>query len=266
MSPLDAPAGYTRNGIPYNRYGDGPRTMVAFEGLLFENRPLRGLDARFTFGMLSFLTADYTVYFVPRKPGLPEGCTVGDMADDYAEMIEQEFGGPVDVIGTSTGGAICLPFAADHPELVRKLVVHSAAHKLGPHGKDLQLRTRAHVQAGEWRRAGAVMMEWVIRPSWYSRAVIWASSPLMALDTPDDPSDLIVTIDAEDAFDFGDRLGEISAPTLVVAGEQDAGYTPQLFRETAEGIPDATLILYPGMGHPARGERFGRDVLAFLRG
>ena len=62
------------------------------------------------------------------------------------------------------------------------------------------------------------------------------------------------------------RLGEISAPTLVVAGDRDPVYTEALFRETAEGIPNAGLILYPGMGHPASGKQFGRDVLAFLKG
>jgi hypothetical protein len=51
----------------------------------------------------------------------------------------------------------------------------------------------------------------------------------------------------------------------VVAGERDSFYTPDLFRETAAGIPGGELLLYPGMGHPARGRRFERDVLAFLR-
>jgi hypothetical protein len=37
-----------------------------------------------------------------------------------------------------------------------------------------------------------------------------------------------------------------------------------LFRETAAGIPNARLILYKGMGHPASGKQFSRDVLAFL--
>jgi hypothetical protein len=37
-----------------------------------------------------------------------------------------------------------------------------------------------------------------------------------------------------------------------------------LFRETAAGIPNARLVLYKGMGHPASGKQFGRDVLAFL--
>jgi len=64
------------------------------------------------------LKDDYTVYVVLRKPGLPHGYTLKDMADDYAAMIREEFGGPIDVIGVSTGGSIVQHFAADHPDLV----------------------------------------------------------------------------------------------------------------------------------------------------
>ena len=71
---------------------------------------------------------------------------------------------------------------------------------------------------------------------------------------------------AEDVHDFRDRLDEITAPTLVIAGTDDPFYTEALFRETAVGIPGAKLILYPGMGHPAHGKQFARDVLAFLGG
>jgi len=50
----------------------------------------------------------------------------------------------------------------------------------------------------------------------------------------------------------------------VIAGDKDPFYSETLFRETAEGIPNAKLILYPGMGHPASGKQFRQDVLAFL--
>lgn len=35
--------------------------------------------------------------------------------------------------------------------------------------------------------------------------------------------------------------------------------------QPAAGIPNAQLILYPGMGHPASGKQFRQDLLAFLR-
>ena len=62
------------------------------------------------------------------------------------------------------------------------------------------------------------------------------------------------------------RLHRIAAPTLLVAGDRDRFYTPELFRETAERIPGARLRLYPGKGHagvmthrPAI-----REIVAFL--
>ena len=86
----------------------------------------------------------------------------------------------------------------------------------------------------------------------------------MSRDVPEDPTDLIVTIEAEDKFYFRDELADIIAPTLVVAGDQDPFYSKKLFKETAERIPNARFKLYEGMGHPASGKQFRRDVLEFL--
>jgi pimeloyl-ACP methyl ester carboxylesterase len=66
---------------------------------------------------------------------------------------------------------------------------------------------------------------------------------------PPDPTDLLATIEAEDSFDALPELSRIIAPTLVVAGERDRFYSPDLFRRTAEAIPAARLRMYPGKGH-----------------
>ena len=114
----------------------------------------------------------------------------------------------------------------------------------------------------QWRAAYATLLS----PAQYSKLVVWVGSLLAGMfSAPDDPSDLVVTIEAEDKFNFKDRLAQIAAPTLVVAGDKDPFYPEVLFRETAEGIPNARLILYKGMGHPAHGEQFGQDVLMFLK-
>jgi hypothetical protein len=57
-------------------------------------------------------------------------------------------------------------------------------------------------------------------------------------------STLCATIEAEDAYDLTDRLSGIKLPTLVVGGDRDAAYGAALFRETAEGLPNAKLLLY----------------------
>jgi len=187
------------------------------------------------------------------------------MADDYAAMIREEFGGPVDVIGISAGGAIAQPFAADHPDLVRRLVIHSSAYTLSHAAQAAQLAVGRLAGERRWREAWATLLRFMLLPGPLVGPQVWLASLLMSLDTPKDPSDLVILVEAEDQFNFRDRLAEITAPTLVVAGERDPFYSPALFRETAAGIPNASLILYLGMGHPAAGKQFQRDVLAFLR-
>jgi pimeloyl-ACP methyl ester carboxylesterase len=184
------------------------------------------------------------------------------MSDDYAMMVKDEFGKPVDVIGVSTGGSIAQHFAADHPDLVRKLIIHSSAYTLSDLTKSVQMRVGYLASQRRWRAAYAAM----VSPTRYPKPVIWIGSFLAGtFGAPDDPSDLVVTIEAEDKFNFKERLAQIKAPTLVVAGDKDPFYPETLFRDTAEGIPNARLILYKGMGHPAGGKQFRRDVLMFLK-
>ena len=115
-----ANAGYFRSGLPYNRFGHGPRPLVIFQGLMFENKPQSGLVNR----TYNFLGKDYTVASVLRKPGMPQGYTMDDMANDYATMIRDEFGGPVDVNGS---------LRSDHHDRGRRSVQLQGAPR-GDHG------------------------------------------------------------------------------------------------------------------------------------
>jgi pimeloyl-ACP methyl ester carboxylesterase len=45
------------------------------------------------------------------------------------------------------------------------------------------------------------------------------------------------------------NLAHISAPTLVVHGEEDATMSPENARHLAEAIPGAQLQMWPGAGH-----------------
>jgi pimeloyl-ACP methyl ester carboxylesterase len=261
-------AGYFRGGIPYNKFGSGPRILVIFQGLLFENKPISGFMAKKFAEMYDSLNEDYTVFIVTRKPGLPEEYSLADMADDYAKMIKEEFGGPVDVLGVSTGGSIAQHFAADHPDLVHRLVIHSSAYTLKGSAKEQQMLTGRLARQKKWRAAYAEMMgvsslkgaKRLLKPFFLLVSLFGGS----IFGRPDDPSDLVITIEAEDKFNFKDRLTEIKAPTLVTAGGKDPFYTEKLFRETAKDIPNARLILYKGIGHPASGKQFKKDLKAFL--
>ena len=262
MSPITT--GISCNGVPYNRLGRGLRILVVFQGLVLTNEPPTGLSARMMLGNYTFLQEEYTVFLATRKAGLPEGYSMKDMADDYAVMIQDEFGRPVDVLGISTGGSIAQHFAADHAGLVRRLVIHASAYTLNDAAKEVQMRMGRLAAQGKWREASKVLMDFALAPSRFGGIIAAIASLMLAATAPDDPSDLVVTIEAEDKHNFRDRLGEIQAPTLVIAGARDPFYTEESLRETAKRIPNAKLVLYPEKGHAPGGKQFRRDVLAFL--
>jgi pimeloyl-ACP methyl ester carboxylesterase len=66
-----------------------------------------------------------------------------------------------------------------------------------------------------------------------------------------------------------ERLGDVAAPTLVLAGEEDVDDIDEIAARLAAGIPDARRATIPGAAHlPSleRPEEFDRLVLGFLAG
>ncbi|RRO16974.1 alpha/beta hydrolase [Saccharopolyspora rhizosphaerae] len=62
--------------------------------------------------------------------------------------------------------------------------------------------------------------------------------------------------------DVRDRLGAITCPTLLVAGEDDLWVDPARVRATAADIPHASCVVLPGIGHYPMEEIVGfADVL-----
>jgi len=193
---------------------------------------------------------------------------MSDLAEDYAGALEDGFDGPVDVLGISTGGSLALQLAADRPDLMRGLVVAGAACRLSLHGRTFQRQTARLSAAGD-RRGVSRMQAGDVADSRLGRRIagwlLGLAGPLF-IRRDWDPSDMSATIEAEDAFDLRERLHEISAPTLVIGGGRDRFYPTELFRETADGIPNARLILYEDRAHGGVfvDRRFGKDVIAFL--
>ncbi len=265
-------AGYFESGLPYNRIGHGPRRVICLQGLFPDNAPLTGFG-RLLLAPFRFLGADRSAFVVTRRPGLPIGSTLEDMADDYARVIRDELGAPIDVVGMSTGGSIALVLAVRHPELVRRLVLYSAACTLGDEGRRFQRRLAPLAREGRWSSVFAELFAFTaLPPRGVGRRLARPLVPLvtavmgMAVRRPADPTDFVVTIEAEDAFDYRSRLGEVRAPTLVIGGAKDPYYSAELFRQTAAGIPAAKLVLYPDAGHGPSSRRVTREILAFLDG
>ncbi len=235
-------------GLPYLAIGQGP-PLVILVGLTAEHTNPTGMERWWTLRVLRPLGERFTVYLVNRKPGLPSGATIADLAGHYADAIRHEFGGPVLVEGVSTGGSIAQQLAIDHPDLVRRLVLADTACRLSPRGRQAQ-RTLAEMVAADRPRQGYAALGGVMASTALGRrlmsGLMWLTAGAMA---PKDPSDMLITIAAEDTFDSAPDLHRITAPTLVIAGERDRFYSTALFRETTERIPNAKLLLYRGKPH-----------------
>ena len=259
--------GRLKGGLPYLSFGEGP-PLVVFPGLGMTNANPAGIQRWGELRLIAPLARAFTVHRISRRVGLETGTTMANLANDYAEALEDGFGGTVDVIGISTGGSLALQLAADRPELVRRLVVAGAAYRLSEHGREFQRRVARLAATGD-RRELSRMQAPDVADSRLERRIagglLWLVGPLF-IRRGWDPSDMIATIGAEDAFDLRERLGEILAPTLVIGGGRDRFYPTDLFRETAQGIPNARLVLYKDRAHGGTfaDRRFGRDVVAFL--
>ncbi|HYI19333.1 MAG TPA: alpha/beta hydrolase [Solirubrobacteraceae bacterium] len=255
--------------LPFLAGGSG-RPLLFIGGLA----PQAGVDAPGSGWMNgSFIepfAAHRRVYFVNRRRGLPRGMTLADMAREHAEAIRALGEGAVDVAGISTGGSIAQQLAADHPDVVGRLLLLCTACRLSPEGRLLQRRVAARVRAGARRRAFAVMAAGMVPPGRgrvAAGALAWIAGPPL-LAAGDDLADMATTIEAEDAFDLARCARPIAAPTVIVGGSEDRFYSRELFAETAELIPDSRLVVLEGRGHVTAGRDPGwtREIERFAAG
>lgn len=240
-------AGFLHDDIPFLKVGDGP-PLVSVLGLSSEHDVPTGMERRFALAHARPLAHDFTVYVVSRKRGLHAGESMADIAGHLANAIEHDIGQPVFLDGTSTGGSVALQLAVDRPDLVRRLVVIAAAYRLGSRGREVQAEMARLVRAGQPREAMASVMAAMVPGPLRGPAAPFtrfAAGPMV----PADPTDMLVTLDAEDVFDVEADLPRITAPTLVIGGGKDVFYGSELFRDTAAGVQDGRLHLFPGWGH-----------------
>jgi pimeloyl-ACP methyl ester carboxylesterase len=254
--------------FPYVRFGSGPENLVILPGLTLENEPPNRFAAwtyRLGFGRFA---KGHAVYVINRRRGMPSGYTTRDMAADYAAVLEQELG-PSHLMGFSTGGEIAQYVAIDHPVSVQCLILVVSACRMSEAGREICERWQALAREGRWRELRADMASVAVSSETnkrLARAFIRVFGNLV-FRVPSDPQDFLTTLDADLSHDTTGQLGGISAPTLVVGGNEDPFYSEDLLRETAEKIPDATLCLYEGVGHGVpkeRKHRYEEDTLAFV--
>ncbi len=263
-------SGFSSNGVPYAKLSDKGPILVVFTGSELEHQPPTKTAQQGFYIGLKRLTRQYSIYLTSRKQNLPKGYTAQDVSNDYAEMIRKDIGQPVHIMGMSSGGSNAMHLAADHPDLVNKLVLAMTGYRLNPNGKRVAEIWRDLALKEDWQalyqRMGVDVAEGAT-PKWLTHFLMrWFGRAL--LGAPKSGSDFAIVLDADINLNVRDKLVSIRQPTLVIGGEKDPFYGADNIRETARLIPNAKLCLLKDGGHAVvktQTKAFENEVLEFLQ-
>ena len=181
----------------------------------------------------------------------------GDATDRLPATSEAQVGdlrqdAPYALGGYSMGGRVALHLALARPALVRRLVLVSTTAGLeDPSEREARRRSDEELADGLERAGVEAFARW------------WGAQPLFAGQSPD-----VAATARRDRLrnaapglsaslrgmgtgvmtPVWDRLGELTMPAVVVAGERDAKFRA-LGERLADGLPDGRLVVVPGAGH-----------------
>jgi pimeloyl-ACP methyl ester carboxylesterase len=242
---------YARNGklrVHYESVGRGPAVLLILgQGMSLETgwRTVKELSSQFR--VLAFDNRDMGRSDRSLFPYL-----VTEMAQDAVAVLDAAGEARAHVYGMSLGGMVAQELALRHRDRVEALVL-GATTPGGPRAipQDPQVLTF-------FTRVGAMGPEeaaWAAVPYTYGERTRREHGDRIAADMARrlrHPPDFFAYLHQVAAAAFHStqaRLGDISAPTLVMHGGQDKLQSPKNAYALAEAIPNADLRLWPEAGH-----------------
>lgn len=234
-------------GADYIQFGTGKKNLIMLPGLGDGLRTTKGTALPMALYYRS-LAKEYTVYMFSRKAQLPEGSTTRDMARDLKDAMEELGVKKASLVGVSMGGMIAQHFAADYPDMVEKLVLVVTCGRENP----ILLESLEEWVACARRNDHTALMDSNLRRIYsenYYRRNKWMVPITGALTKPKNYARFFVMAEACRTHNAWESLSVITAPTLVVGGEQDKSLGGEASRELAARIPGARLKMYPQWGH-----------------
>jgi pimeloyl-ACP methyl ester carboxylesterase len=179
---------------------------------------------------------------------------------------------PEVVVGISFGGFVAMRFAAQHPELVRRLVLLVSAHRFSPEGWRMMERQLEALERGNLQtliRKNALLF----RRPWYNWLVhlkLWKDGDRLATEFRDPAAILrdyrqLFGLDFKNNAEYGRR---IASPTLIIGGTADQLFDRNACEETARLIPGAQIQLFEGETHMLpieKSNEVAKAITAFLR-
>ena len=200
---------------------------------------------------------------IPREP-----FTLEDMADDAAAVLDHYGLQDAHIVGASMGGAIAQILAVKHPTRVRSLTLACTACRNLPWRSELLQHWADTANVRGLRQWADESVRWLVGPRSFRRlapAIGWLGPLATFRPSRGFSAQVGAILDTDDSMVA--ELGRITAPTLVVVGNQDI-LTPRAdSEEIAERIPQAELVVISGAAHGLMIEHastFNRVVLDFI--
>ncbi|GAA1296065.1 alpha/beta hydrolase [Planotetraspora silvatica] len=179
---------------------------------------------------------------------------LADMADDSAGLLDALGWASAHVVGASMGGMIAQSLAIRHPGRVRTLT--SIMSTTGPGvGQPTEAAMAALLTPPSPDREAAAeraLASWRVigSPGYAMDVERVARVAREGYDRAYDPQGVARQLTAILASpDRAEGLRGLTIPALVIHGEDDPLVTPSGGAATADAIPGAKLLTFPGMGH-----------------
>ena len=183
-----------------------------------------------------------------------EPLTFAAVADAVARLLDAASVDRAHLVGESFGGMHALHTALHHPDRVGRMVLANTGPAFGLDGTD----------PAAWRAARLAPLDAGLNPADIAVDVLTAVAgpglgdevlAMRAAAFARIPSTgLRAAVECLPSHNVLDRLVEITAPTLVVAGELDAETPVAYARALVDGLPNAELVVLDGIGHLAVSE------------
>lgn len=182
---------------------------------------------------------------------------------DLLAVLDAERIDRASLVCQSMGGWTGLRTAVEQPARVRCLVLAATPGGLVTPGV-LAAASRIGADAASQGIRGNV----ALAPDYPARRpdMAFLYEQINSLNSGFEPRLLARMFDAEGRL-APERLAGFGVPTLLLSGERDQLFAPEVLREVAERIPGAAFELLPGAGHSAYfedPERFNGAVAGFL--
>jgi 3-oxoadipate enol-lactonase len=199
------------------------------------------------------------------------GYTVAQMAEDAVAVLDAAGAKRASVYGISLGSLVAQEVALRYPDRVNAVVLGASSA-----GGWAAFKPSASSFAQTFLvRVGVMGPEealWAAVPYTYGEKTRRSHSERIATDiahrlsSPPGAVAYLHQAAAVAAHDAYERLNQLSAPTLVVHGEEDVFIPPANALVLAEKIPGAQLRLWPDAGHmyPIDEPRADREIARFL--